>query len=95
MIKRIFDLLLYTPQQARRHEVHPSITGRAQVNGHNALSWEEKFRLELWYVEHGSFWIDLKILLLTVKNIFARNDINAGANVTMPRFTGTPKEDGQ
>jgi lipopolysaccharide/colanic/teichoic acid biosynthesis glycosyltransferase len=88
-------LPLYTPQQARRHEVRPGITGWAQVNGRNALSWEEKFRLDLWYVDHRSFWIDLKILVLTVKNVFTRKGINAGTDVTMPRFTGSPKEDGQ
>jgi lipopolysaccharide/colanic/teichoic acid biosynthesis glycosyltransferase len=81
-------LPLYSPAQARRHEVRPGITGWAQVNGRNAISWEEKFKLDVWYVEHQSFWLDLKILLLTVKRVFQRHGISADGEATMPRFTG-------
>lgn len=82
-------LPLYTPEQARRHEVRPGITGWAQVNGRNALSWEEKFKLDVWYVDHHSLWLDLKILFLTVKKVFAREGINAVGEATMPKFTGS------
>lgn len=82
-------LPLYTPEQARRHEVRPGITGWAQVNGRNALSWEEKFKLDVWYVDHKSFWLDIKIVLLTVKKVLFRDGISAQNNVTMPKFTGT------
>lgn len=82
-------LPLYTPEQARRHEVRPGITGWAQVHGRNALSWEEKFELDVWYVDHRTFWLDMKILALTVKKVFAREGISATGEATMPRFTGT------
>jgi lipopolysaccharide/colanic/teichoic acid biosynthesis glycosyltransferase len=82
-------LPLYTPEQARRHEVRPGVTGWAQVNGRNALSWEEKFRLDVWYVDHRSLWLDLKILLLTLKKVFVREGISAAGEATMPRFSGS------
>lgn len=82
-------LPLYSPQQARRHEVRPGITGWAQVNGRNALSWDEKFALDLWYVEHRSFMLDLKILLLTVRKVLVRDGISAAGEATMPKFTGS------
>jgi len=81
-------LPLYSPEQARRHDVRPGITGFAQVNGRNSISWDEKFKLDLWYVDHQSFWLDLKILFLTVKRVFHRHGINADGDVTMPRFKG-------
>ena len=83
-------LPLYTPEQARRHEMRPGITGWAQVNGRNAISWEEKFRLDVWYVDNQSFWLDLKILLLTVKKVVVRDGISAVGEATAPRFTGSP-----
>jgi lipopolysaccharide/colanic/teichoic acid biosynthesis glycosyltransferase len=79
----------YTPEQARRHEVRPGITGWAQVNGRNAISWEEKFKLDVWYVDNQSFWLDLKILVLTVKKVFVREGISAKGEATMPKFTGS------
>ena len=79
---------LYSPQQARRHEVRPGITGWAQVNGRNALSWEERFRLDVWYVDHCSLLLDLRILLLTVLRIFQARDIAQPGQATMSRFTG-------
>lgn len=87
-------LPLYTPEQARRHEVRPGVTGWAQVNGRNALSWEDKFRLDVWYVDNQSFWLDLKILFFTVKRVLCRDGINAVGETTMPKFTGSvvPKE---
>lgn len=85
-------LPLYSPEQARRHEVRPGVTGWAQINGRNALSWEEKFRLDVWYVDNQSFWLDLKILALTVKKVFVREGISAAGEATMTRFTGSPKE---
>ncbi len=78
----------YSPEQARRHEMRPGITGWAQVNGRNAISWEEKFKLDVWYIEHQSFWLDLKILLLTVKKVFFKEDINQQGHATMPVFMG-------
>jgi len=81
-------LPLYSPEQARRHDVRPGITGWAQVNGRNAISWDEKFRLDVWYVDHQSFWLDMKILFLTVRRVFQRHGISADGEVTMPRFTG-------
>ena len=83
-------LPLYSPEQARRHEVRPGVTGWAQINGRNALSWEDKFRLDVWYVDNQSFWLDLKILFLTLKKVFVREGISAAGEVTMPRFTGSP-----
>jgi sugar transferase EpsL len=82
-------LPLYTPEQARRHDVRPGITGWAQINGRNAISWEEKFKLDVWYVDHQSFLLDLKILFLTIKKVFVREGINAQGVQTMPRFSGT------
>ncbi len=82
-------LPLYSPAQARRHEVRPGVTGWAQVNGRNALSWDEKFKLDVWYVDNHSFWLDLKILLLTVKKVFVREGISAAGEATMPKFTGS------
>lgn len=82
-------LPLYTPEQARRHDVRPGITGWAQVNGRNAISWDDKFRLDVWYVDHQSQWLDIKILLLTVKKVFARDGISAEGEATMPAFTGS------
>lgn len=84
-------LPLYSPDQYRRHEVRPGITGWAQVNGRNAISWEEKFNLDVWYVDNRSFWLDMKILYLTVINVISRHGISAGGEATMPRFTGNSK----
>ena len=87
-------LPLYTPEQARRHEVRPGVTGWAQVNGRNAISWEDKFALDVWYVDHRSMWLDIKILWLTLKQVLVRDGISAAGEATMPRFTGsTPKVD--
>lgn len=79
----------YTPEQARRHDVLPGVTGWAQVNGRNAIAWEEKFRLDLWYVEHMSYWLDLKILLMTVGKVLRPSGISAEGEATMPEFLGT------
>lgn len=81
-------LPLYSAQQNRRHEVRPGVTGWAQVNGRNALSWDEKFSLDVWYVDNRSFWLDIRILLLTVKKVLLRDDISAEGEATMSRFTG-------
>lgn len=81
----------YTPEQARRHEVRPGITGWAQVNGRNALSWEERFKLDVWYVDHRSVLLDLRILWLTVRKVLVREGIHADGEATMPRFTGSQK----
>lgn len=81
-------LPLYTPDQARRHDVRPGITGWAQVKGRNALSWNEKFALDLWYVDNQSLSLDMKILALTLRNVLARHGINAENSATMPKFTG-------
>lgn len=85
-------LPLYTPEQARRHEVRPGITGWAQVNGRNAISWEEKFALDVWYVDNQSLWLDIKILFLTVKKVFVREGISAAGEATMSKFTGTTQD---
>jgi lipopolysaccharide/colanic/teichoic acid biosynthesis glycosyltransferase len=82
-------LPLYTPEQARRHQVRPGVTGWAQVNGRNALTWDEKFQLDSWYVENRSFLLDLRILLLTVKQVFRREGISQEGQVTMERFRGS------
>lgn len=82
-------LALYSPEQARRHDVRPGVTGWAQVNGRNMLTWEEKFELDVWYVDHRSLWLDLRILLLTVKTVFRREGIHARGDATMPRFRGS------
>lgn len=81
-------LPLYSPKQARRHEVRPGITGWAQVNGRNAISWTKKFELDVWYVDHCSFLLDLKIVFLTVKKVFVREGISSSTSVTMEPFTG-------
>lgn len=82
-------LPLYNAEQARRHQVKPGLTGWAQINGRNALSWEEKFKLDVWYVDHQSFYLDIKILFLTVYKVFKREGINQSDQVTMHKFTGT------
>lgn len=82
-------LPLYSPEQARRHEVRPGITGWAQVNGRNALSWEERFKLDVWYVDHRSLGLDLRILWLTLRKVIVREGINAKGEATMPKFTGS------
>lgn len=84
-------LPLYSERQARRHEVRPGVTGWAQVNGRNALGWEEKFELDVWYVENRTLWLDIKILFLTVWKVIKRNDINQDGEATMTRFTGSQK----
>ncbi|WP_394233752.1 sugar transferase [Pseudomonas anguilliseptica] len=81
-------LPLYNPEQYRRHEVRPGVTGWAQINGRNALSWEEKFKLDVWYVDHRSFWLDLKILFLTIQKVLRRDGISAEGEATMAKFTG-------
>ena len=81
-------LPLYSPLQARRHEVRPGITGWAQVNGRNALSWDEKFKLDVWYVDNQSLWLDIKILFMTVKKVLVREGISGDGEVTMSKFTG-------
>lgn len=82
-------LPLYSPEQARRHEVRPGITGWAQVNGRNALNWEEKFRLDVWYVDHQSLWLDLKILCLTALAVARAEGINQQGHATAPEFIGS------
>lgn len=79
----------YSPEQARRHEVRPGVTGWAQVNGRNAISWDEKFRLDVWYVDNRSLLLDLRIILLTVKKVFVREGISAAGDATMPEFLGS------
>lgn len=81
-------LPLYNKEQARRHEVRPGITGWAQVNGRNAISWEKKFELDVWYVDHCSFWVDCQIIWMTAKNVISRKDINSETSATMEPFTG-------
>lgn len=81
-------LPLYSKEQARRHEVKPGITGWAQVNGRNTISWKEKFELDVWYVNNQSFWLDIKILFLTIKKVFEQADISADGEATMTKFTG-------
>ena len=85
-------LPLYNSQQAKRHNVRPGMTGHAQVNGRNAISWEEKFKLDTWYVENQSLWLDFKIMLKTVKKVLAKDDISAEGEATMTKFTGTPEQ---
>ena len=81
-------LPLYSPEQLRRHEVRPGVTGWAQINGRNALSWNEKFNLDVWYVDSQSLRLDIKIILLTLKKVVAREGISADGEVTMSKFTG-------
>lgn len=82
-------LPLYSPTQARRHEVRPGVTGWAQVNGRNAVSWDEKFEMDVWYIDNRSFWLDLRILWLTVKKVIWRDGISADGEATMAKFTGS------
>ena len=81
-------LPLYSTEQARRHKVRPGVTGWAQVNGRNAISWEEKFALDVWYVDHRSIWLDLKIIMLTIYKTLKREGISAQGEATMPKFIG-------
>jgi len=81
-------LPLYSREQYRRHEVRPGVTGWAQINGRNAISWEDKFRLDVWYVDNHSLWLDSKILFQTIKKVLARDGISGDGEVTMSRFTG-------
>ena len=81
-------LPLYSKEQARRHAVRPGITGWAQVNGRNAISWTKKFELDVWYVDHISFWLDVKIIMLTIKKVFVREGINKEGNATTEAFNG-------
>jgi len=81
-------LPLYSREQAKRHNIRPGITGWAQINGRNAISWEEKFKLDVWYVENQSFWLDFKILFLTVKKVFIKDGISADGEATMSKFEG-------
>lgn len=85
-------LPLYSAEQVRRHEVCPGITGWAQVNGRNAQSWEERLRLDVWYVDHRSFWLDLRILFLTFMKILRSDGVSQAGHATMPRFTGNRRE---
>ena len=85
-------LPLYNQEQAKRHLVRPGMTGHAQVNGRNAISWEEKFKLDTWYVENQSVWLDFKIMLKTVKKVLAKDDINEVGEATMTKFTGTKSD---
>ena len=86
-------LPLYNEEQAKRHNVRPGMTGYAQVNGRNAIGWEEKFKLDTWYVEHQSTLLDFKIMFKTVHKVLAKDDISAEGEATMTRFTGTEKKD--
>ncbi|WP_323752003.1 sugar transferase [Marinobacter sp.] len=86
-------LSLYSEEQYRRHDVRPGVTGWAQINGRNAISWEEKFKLDVWYVDNRSLWLDLKILFLTVKKVLVRDGISGEGEVTMAPFTGSEKKD--
>lgn len=87
-------LPLYSPEQARRHELRPGVTGWAQVNGRNAISWEEKFALDVWYVDNRSLWLDLKIIWFTIRKVIKRDGISAAGEATMSKFTGSkPRRD--
>lgn len=86
-------LPLYNEDQAKRHNVRPGMTGHAQVNGRNAISWEEKFKLDTWYVENQSIWLDFKIMFKTVHKVLAKDDISAEGEATMTRFTGSQHKD--
>ncbi len=85
-------LLLYNKEQSRRHDVKPGITGLAQINGRNAISWDDKFKLDIWYVDNQSFWLDLKILLLTIKKTLSREGVSNEGHATMPKFKGNKTE---
>lgn len=82
-------LPLYSPEQARRHEVRPGISGWAQCHGRNAISWKEKFELDVWYVDHCTLWTDIRVIFITIKNVIARKDINNDNSATMYPFDGT------
>jgi sugar transferase EpsL len=84
----------YSPEQARRHEVKPGVTGWAQVNGRNALSWEERFQLDVWYVDHRSFWLDVKVIAKTITKVFLREGISQNGHATMPEFIGNHRAGG-
>ena len=84
-------LPLYSPEQARRHKVRPGVTGWAQVNGRNAISWDEKFALDVWYIDNRSIWLDAKIIWLTVLKVIKRDGIAAAGEATMPKFEGEQK----
>ncbi|EII2401652.1 sugar transferase [Vibrio parahaemolyticus] len=86
-------LPLYSKEQARRHEVRPGVTGWAQINGRNAISWEDKFKLDVWYVDNRNLWLDIKILFLTVKKVFVKEGISADGHVTIEPFTGQSNQD--
>jgi lipopolysaccharide/colanic/teichoic acid biosynthesis glycosyltransferase len=88
-------LPLYTPEQARRHEVRPGITGWAQINGRNALNWDERLKLDVWYVDHRSFWLDLTILFKTVRKVVLLEGIHAAGEATMSKFTGNRTAGGE
>lgn len=81
-------LPLYSPEQARRHEVRPGISGWAQCHGRNAISWDEKFKLDVWYVDHCTLWTDIKVIFITIKNVLMRKDISSATSATMEVFTG-------
>ncbi len=85
-------LPLYSAEQYRRHEVRPGITGWAQINGRNAISWEDKFKLDVWYVDNRSFWLDLKIVFLTIKKVVVRDGISADGEATMTKFSGNAEK---
>ncbi len=85
-------LPLYSKEQTRRHEVRPGVTGWAQINGRNAISWEDKFKLDVWYVDNRNLWLDIKILFLTVKKVFVKEGISADGHVTIEPFTGQVKQ---
>lgn len=82
-------LPLYSTEQARRHEARPGVTGWAQVNGRNAISWDDKFKLDVWYVDNQSLWLDIKIIFLTIKKVLVRDGISAEGEATMSKFTGS------
>lgn len=81
-------LSLYSPEQARRHEVRPGISGWAQVHGRNAINWTEKLKLDVWYVDHCTLWTDIKVIFITIKNVLMRKDINSATAATMEAFNG-------
>lgn len=82
-------LPLYSPEQARRHEVRPGISGWAQCHGRNAISWTEKFKLDVWYVDHCTLWTDIRVIFITIKNVLMRKDINSATSATMEFFNGS------
>lgn len=86
-------LPLYSKEQARRHEVRPGVTGWAQVNGRNAVSWEDKFKMDVWYVDNQSLWLDIRIIFLTIKKVLVRDGISAEGEATMTRFMGSANKE--